>query len=337
MSKMMSAAVIDHYRQAELRFTTMPQPTMGPTDVLVKIRAASLNPIDFKTMHGDLRLLLHYQFPLIIGSDFAGQVAAVGEQVTTFKVGDAVYGRPRKNRIGTFATYLAIDATEIALMPAELSYTEAAALPLVGLTSYQALHDLMHLQPGQRVLIQAGAGGIGTTAIQLAKSMGAYVATTTSAKHAELVTALGADQVIDYHQTDFTTVLKDYDAVFDTLGGKSLLQAFQIVKPGGHVVSISGLPNAKFATEYGLPFWKRSLIKVASWRLSRLARKSGSQYHFLFMQPSGAELTQLTTLVTQAKLRPIIDRTYPFEQVNEALAYSKQGHATGKIIIEIGV
>ncbi|UIF29357.1 NADP-dependent oxidoreductase [Levilactobacillus brevis] len=335
MSETMQAAVITRYGQAMPLMKTVPVPSLQATDVLVKIKAVSLNPIDLKTMAGELKFLLSYRMPLILGSDFAGEVVAVGSQITPFKVGDAVYGRPRKSRIGTFAEYLAVDVADIALKPQSLTFNEAAALPLVGLTSYQALHDILHVKPGQKVLIQAGAGGIGTIAIQLAKYLGAQVATTTSPQNFALVRSLGADRVIDYHTEDFTTVLTDYDAVFDTLGGQSLAQAFSVVKRGGQVVSISGLPNVRFAKAYGLPLWKQGVLGVASHRLTRLERRSGVAYRFLFMAPSGTELALLTTLIAAGQLRPVIDRTFPFSALNQALTYFKQGHARGKIIVEM--
>lgn len=336
MTSSMQAAQITHYRQTTPTLQTIPIPTPRDHEVLVKIKAASINPIDLKTMAGGLKLLLTYPMPLTIGSDFAGEVVAVGKRVTQFKVGDAVYGRPQKNHIGTFADYIAVATADIALMPRHLTYQEAAAIPLVGLTSYQALHDLMHLTPGQKVLIQGGAGGIGTIAIPLAKRMGAYVATTASRKNFELVTRLGADRAIDYHTEDFAETLTDYDAVFDTRGGTTLEQAFRVVKPGGTVVSVSGLPTAKFAKDYGLPRWKRALFALAAHKLTRLARQTKTRYHFLFMTPSGRQLQVLTDLIEQDAWHPTIDRTFPLSQVDQALAHARGGHARGKIILNIG-
>lgn len=333
MTKTMQAARITHYGQTLPVTQIISQPTPGPTDVLVQIHAASINPIDLKTMHGGLKFLLPYQMPLTLGSDFAGTVVAVGQSVTDFHVGDAVYGRPRKNRIGTFAEAIAVNQADIALQPQNLSFEAAAAIPLVGLTSYQALHDLMHLRPGQKILIQAGAGGIGTLAIQLAKQLGAFVATTVSHQSFEQVAALGADRLIDYHTEDFATVLHDYDAVFDTLGGRALEQSFQIIKPGGHVVSLSGIPDGKFAAAYGLPWWKRQLLVAASHRVTHLAKQAQANYNFLFMHPSHVELEILTHLIEQERLHPVIDRVYPFSQLNQALSYAQAGHAHGKIIV----
>ena len=335
MSEKMQAALLTHYGQVTPLIKTVPVPTPRATDVLVRIRAASLNPIDLKTMAGGLKFLLPYRMPLILGSDFAGEIVAVGNQVTQFRVGDAVYGRPRKSRIGTFAEYLAVDAADIALKPRNLTFNEAAAIPLVGLTSYQALHDILRVKPGQKVLIQAGAGGIGTIAIQLATYLGAQVATTTSPKNFALVRSLGADRVIDYHNEDFATTLTNYDAVFDTLGGKSLEQAFSVVRRGGQVVSISGLPNVRFAKAYGLPLWKQGVLGIVTHRLTRLERQSGVAYHFLFMAPSGEELALLAALIVAGKLRPVIDRTFQFRDLDQALVYSKRGHARGKVIVEL--
>lgn len=336
MSTTMQAAVIDAYRQPFPTIKQVPRPQVRPHDVLVRIVAASINPIDLKTKDGGLKLLLPYDLPVILGSDFAGTVTAVGSAVTDYAVGDAVFGRVTKDRIGTFAEYIAVDHSAIARMPRNLSFEAAAALPLVGLTSYQALHDIMHLQPGQKVLIQGGSGGIGTIAIQLAKHFGAYVATTTSEDHFDLVQSLGADQSIDYHTTNFADVLADYDAVFDTRGGQTLADAFRIVKPGGQVVSIAGLPNARFGKAYGVAWWKRLAFGLATRQLTRLEKQSHATYTFLFMQPNGAQLTQLAQFVEAGIITPVIDRVVPFDQLNQALAYSQAGQAVGKIILKIG-
>ncbi|WP_334329515.1 NADP-dependent oxidoreductase [Companilactobacillus sp. HBUAS59699] len=331
----MQAALIHSYKQKELELTSVPIPDINSNDVLVKIIAASINPLDLRTMAGGLKMLLHYDMPLILGNDFAGEVVAVGSKVTQFKVGDEVFGRPRKDRIGTFAEYIAVNTEDIALKPKNLTFQEAAAIPLVGLTSYQALHDLMDLKPGKKVLIQAGSGGVGSIAIQIAKQLGAFVATTTSSKNVEFVKSLGADQIIDYHKENFANVLTDYDAVFDTLGDKNLEQSFKIVKPSGKIVSVSGLPDAKFGKSYGLPYWKQFLLKVATRNLSKLEKETQVQYNFLFMKPSGKQLSLLTEWIEKDQVRPIIDRVFDLNDINDALNYSRSGHAKGKIIINI--
>ncbi|EJX8084930.1 NADP-dependent oxidoreductase [Enterococcus faecalis] len=332
---MMKAALIHKYGQKELSIEEVLLPTIHDNDVLVKIIAASINPIDLKTKDGKVKMLLNYQMPLILGSDFAGIVVSVGKNVQNFRMGDAVYGRVPKNRVGTFAEYIAVDQAAVAMKPKNLTFEEAAAIPLVGLTSYQALHDIMNVQPGQKVLIQAGSGGIGTIAIQLAKLAGAYVATTTSSRNKEWVQALGADEVIDYRTQNFEEVLSDYDYVFDTMGGTILEKAFSVVKPQGKVVTLSGIPNERFAKEYGLPLWKQWAFKIATRKIHRLEQDTDVSYHFLFMRPDGEQLALLTEFIEQGKLQPIIDRVIPFSQIQEAVDYSLTGRAQGKIVVKI--
>lgn len=334
MKKTMTAAIITKYgQQAVLQEVAMP--TINANDVLVEIYAASINPIDFKTRDGKVKMLLHYDMPLILGSDFAGVVVQVGANVSHFKIGDAVYGRPRKTHIGTFAEYLAVDVADIAPKPKNLSFEEAASIPLVGLTTYQALHDIMQIKAQDKLLIQAGSGGIGTFAIQLAKTMGAYVATTTSTKNVEFVQALGADKVINYREENFEDVLKDYDYVYDTLGGEALAKAFQITKAGGKIVSLSGLPNERFAKENGYGWGKQKLFKLATRNLSKLEKRYQVSYHFLFMKPSGEQLAIITELIEAQKIKPIIDKVIAFENIAEAFSYSESGRARGKVIIKI--
>ncbi len=335
MTRKMKAAVIDNYKQPMPKLKEMDIPTIRPNDVLVKIVAASINPIDLKTKDGGLKMLLKYEMPMIMGSDFAGIITEVGPDVSHYQVGDAVYGRVQKDRIGTFAEYIAVDQGDIALKPQNINFEEAASIPLVGLTSYQALHDIMQIQPGQKVMIQGGSGGIGTIAIQIAKYLGAYVATTTSADNFELVRALGADYPIDYRTTNFAEVLSDYDYVFDTRGGKTLEDAFKFIKPGGKVVSIAGLPNKRFGKEYGVPLWKQLAFGYVTRELTKLEKQTGASYTFLFMKPSGEQLDILGQLIEAGIIKPVIDRVVPFTEIEEALTYSKSGHATGKIILQM--
>lgn len=335
MKNTMQAAVIDTYKQPMPKIKEVPIPNIRSNDVLVKIVAASINPIDIKTKDGGLKMLLSYDMPMIMGSDFAGIVTAVGEKVTNYSVGDAVYGRVQKNRIGTFAEYISVDQGDIALKPKNINFEEAASIPLVGLTSYQALHDIMQIQPGEKVLIQGGSGGIGTIAIQIAKYLGAYVATTTSATNFDLVKSLGADYPINYQTTNFAEVLKDYDYVFDTRGGATLEDAFKIIKPGGKVVSIAGLPNYRFGKEYGVPLWKRLAFGIVTRNLTKLEKQTKASYTFLFMKPSGTQLDILGQLIEAEIIKPVIDRIVPLSKIEEALTYSQSGHATGKIILQM--
>lgn len=331
----MKAMVIDQYGKAPMCLAEVPTPEINEYEVLAEIHAASINPIDFKIRDGKVKLLIQYKMPLILGNDFSGVVVKVGEKVTRFKVGDEIYARPRKSKIGTFAEYISIHEDDIALKPKNLSFEEAASIPLVGLTSYQALHDIMQLQKGQKILIHAGSGGVGTFAIQLAKAMGATVATTASEAGADLVTSLGADKVINYKKENFEAILKNYDAVFDTLGGKTLEKSFEIIKEGGKIVSVSGRPNARFAKEYGAGFFKTLLFSAASHKLTALEKKHHAQYSFLFMKPSGEQLRIIADLIESGKIKPIIDRTFSFEEAQKAMEYAESGRAKGKIIVKM--
>ncbi|MGE7837474.1 NADP-dependent oxidoreductase [Viridibacillus arvi] len=331
----MKAMVIDRYGKVPIHLTEMPLPEIGDYEVLTEIQAASINPIDFKIRDGKVRLLTKYKMPLILGNDFSGVVVKVGAKVTRFTVGDEIYGRPRKSKIGTFAEFLAIHENDIALKPKNLSFEEAASIPLVGLTSYQALHDIIQLQKGQKILIQAGAGGVGTFAIQLAKLMGATVATTTSDAGMNLVKSLGADEIINYKTEKFEDRLNNYDAVFDTLGGKVLEKSFNVIKGGGKIVSVSGLPNARFAREYRLGFFKTMLFSAASYKLTTLEKKHNAQYTFLYMKPNGDQLSTIANSIESGGITPVIDKVFSFEDTQKAMEYSELGRAKGKIIVKI--
>ncbi|PEX90691.1 NADP-dependent oxidoreductase [Bacillus cereus] len=331
----MKAMIIDKYGKVPMRMTEVPTPEINEYEVLAEIHAASINPIDFKIRDGKVKMLLKYEMPLILGNDFSGVIVKVGAKVTRFKVGDEIYARPKKDKIGTFAEYIAIHEEDIALKPKNLSFEEAASIPLVGLTSYQALHDIMHLQKGQKILIHAGSGGVGTFAIQLAKIMGATVTTTASEAGANLVKSLGADEIINYKTEKFEDILTNYDAVFDTIGGTTLEKSFNIIKSGGNIVSVSGMPNARFGKEFGSGFFKTFLFSLASKKLTALEKKHNAQYSFLFMKPSGDQLRTIANYIEAGKIKPVIDRVFPFEDAQKAMEYSESGRAKGKIIVKI--
>jgi alcohol dehydrogenase len=332
----MKAMTIKQYgKTIPLELTDLPIPDMGEQDVLVEIHAASINPIDFKIRDGKVKMLLNYKMPLVLGNDFSGKVIQTGSKVSKFQIGDEVYGRPRKNRIGTFAEYLSVHEEDVALKPENLTFEEAASLPLVGLTTWQAFHEILQLKPDQKILIHAGAGGVGTFAIQLAKEMGAFVATTASEKGFDLVSSLGADRVINYKEEQFEEILNEYDAVFDTLGGDSLNRSFRILKPHGKIVSVSAVPNRRFAVENNLGFIKRLLFSVVSRNISALEKKFNVDYHFLFMKPSGEQLTKIKHLVEKGSIRPVIDRVYSIEEAQEAVQYVEMGRAKGKVVIQV--
>jgi alcohol dehydrogenase len=332
----MKAMTIKQYgKTIPLELTDLPIPGIGEQDVLVEIHAASINPIDFKIRDGKVKMLLNYKMPLVLGNDFSGKVIQTGSKVSKFQIGDEVYGRPRKNRIGTFAEYLSVHEEDVALKPENLTFEEAASLPLVGLTTWQAFHEILQLKPDQKILIHAGAGGVGTFAIQLAKEMGVFVATTASEKGFDLVSSLGADRVINYKEEQFEEILNEYDAVFDTLGGDSLNRSFRILKPHGKIVSVSAVPNRRFAVENNLGFIKRLLFSVVSRNISALEKKFNVDYHFLFMKPSGEQLTKIKHLVEKGSIRPVIDRVYSIEEAQEAVQYVETGRAKGKVVIQV--
>jgi len=330
------AAFIDGYGSDQvLRVGDFPAPKTGPSDILVRVHAASVNPVDFKLRDGKLRLLRRYQFPLILGHDCAGEVVQVGEDVTQFKVGDRIFSRPRNGRIGTFAEFIAIDQSEAALMPPNLNYHEAASLPLVALTSWQALVDVAQLKPRQQLLIPAGSGGVGTFAIQLAKHIGAEVWTTTSGKNLEFVKSLGADHAINYQDEDFEKRVNNLDVVFDTLGGDSLDRSFAITRPNGWVVSIAGSPDYRNAEEMGLDMLRSLLLRVVGLRVNSRARRAGVNYRFIFMKPLGEELAQIAALISEGVIKPVVDRIFPISECQSAIEYSASGRARGKIVISL--
>jgi NADPH:quinone reductase-like Zn-dependent oxidoreductase len=330
----MMAFVVDKYGKDGPRAADVPEPTVGRRDVLVRVSAASINPLDKMTRDGELKRLIKYRPPFVLGHDMAGVVTDVGADVRDFTVGDEVYARPRDLRIGTFAEFIAIDQDDVAPKPASLTLKEAAAVPLVALAAWQILVDRAHLQPGQKVLVHAGAGGLGSTVVQLAKHLGAIVAATTGTATADLVRNLGADVVVDYTKQDFAQALSGYDLVIDSLGGQNLQKSLTVLKPGGLAVGVAGPPDAGFARQLGAP----SILGVVMTLLSRKVRKQGRalgvRYEFFFMRASGPQLRELGALYDAGALRPVIDSTFRFEQTPEAMAYVEQGRTkAGKVVV----
>lgn len=332
----MKAFVVDKYkRKGRLRLADMPEPQLGANDVLVRIHATAINLLDSKVRDGEFKLFLPYRPPFILGHDLAGTVVRVGAQVRRLKVGDEVYARPRDHRIGTFAEFIAIDEADVALKPASLTMEEAAGIPLVGLTAWQALVEVGKVQPGQKVFIQAGSGGVGTFAIQLAKHLGATVATTTSAANVELVKTLGADVVIDYKTQNFERVLSGYDLVLNSQDPKTLAKSLNVLKPGGQLVSISGPPDLPFARSLGLNLFLRFVMRMLSMGVLKKAKARGVGYSFLFMHADGAQLAQIAKLIDTGVIRPVVDKVFPFAQTAEALAYVENGRAKGKLVVTV--
>jgi NADPH:quinone reductase-like Zn-dependent oxidoreductase len=332
----MKAVVIDRYGGNEVvREGEMPDPELRDEDVLVQIHAASVNPVDLKIREGKLKLILPYRLPLILGNDLAGVVVQVGPGVRRFKPGDEVYARPHKDRIGTFAELIAIREDAVAIKPRQLTMEEAASVPLVGLTAWQALVERASVKAGEKVLIHAGSGGVGTMAVQLAKHLGAIVATTTSTANLDWVKGLGADIVIDYRKDDFETTLRDYDVVLDTLGGEALEKSLRVLKPGGKLVSIAGPPDPDFARQMGANWVLRLAMRLLSRRIRRRAKRLRVNYSFLFMRSSGDQLREVGSLIDAGLIRPVVDQVLPFESTKEALAYVEKGHAKGKVVVKI--
>ena len=332
----MQAFILDKYgRKTLLRQGEVADPQVNEDDVLVEVHAAGVNLLDAKLRNGEFKLILPYRLPLVLGHDVAGVVVRVGARVTQFKRGDEVYARPSDHRIGTFAERIVVAERDLALKPKNLSMVEAASIPLVGLTAWQALVEQAHLAPGQKVFIQAGSGGVGTFAIQLAKHLGATVATTTSASNADLVRGLGADLIVDYRTEDFEASLRDYDLVLHSQDAKTLQKSFRVLRTGGQLVSISGPPDPAFAEEIHASWFVSLVTRLLSRGARRTAKQRGTSFAFLFMKASGEQLRQITALIEGGQIRPVVDKVFPFASTNEALAYVEGGRAKGKVVIKV--
>lgn len=331
----MRAYILKHYGGPDgSRLMEVPAPVPGPRDLLVAVRAAGLNPVDFKFRQGKLRAILRPRLPFVLGNELAGEVIAVGGEVKRFRVGDRVFARVAKDRAGAFAEQACVDEVDAAPMPRDLDFAAAAAVPLAGLTALQALRDELDVQPGQKVFISGGAGGVGTFAIQIAKWLGGHVTTTASPRGEALVRSLGADEVIDCTSRDISKMGAGFDAGFDLIGGKTLEQMFEIMKPGTKVVSIAALPEPQTAIkDLGGRRALSAIFWVISYGIRARARRAGISYRYLFMHPSGRELAQLAELIEQGKLKVIVDKTYPFANISDALAYVESGRAKGKVVV----
>jgi len=333
---MMKAFIVKRYSKEEkLQLVELPIPAVKDNEVLVQIYAASINQIDIKLKSGEFKLILPYKFPLILGHDVAGIVTKTGSKVSRFKVGDEIFAQPAIYKIGSLAEYIAINETDVALKPKNISMEEAASIPLVGLTSWQALIEKANLKKGQKVFIQAGSGGVGTFAIQLAKHLGATVATTTSATNIGLVKSLGADIVIDYKKDDFETMLRDYDVVLNSQDTKTLDKSLRILKPNGKIISISGPPDTDFANQIGSPWFIKLIMKILSSGTKKKAKRLGVDYSFLFMRADGNQLTEIALLINAGIIKPVMDKVFPFEQTNDALAYVETGRSKGKVVVKL--
>ena len=322
-------AISDSVRLAEI-----PDPVAGPGEVLIEIHAASLNPIDFKLVHGDLKRVSKYVLPRPIGFDASGIVTSVGAGASKFKPGDVIYVRASRDTIGTFAEQISLDENLVALKPATISHAEAASLPLVGLTTVQ-MFGRAGAKSGQRILIHAGSGGVGTFAVQYAKYLGLHVTSTTSSKNADFVASLGADRVIAYDRENYLQQGSNYDIVYDTLGGGFTIDAFKIVKRGGVVISLSGPPDRDFARREGAGL----LVGIVVWLMGRkvyaASTAAGARYEWSFTESNGDQLRDIAALVENGAIKPVIDREFAFEQLPDALTYLETGRARGKVVLGI--
>lgn len=332
----MKALVLKRYGGAgSLELSDVSRPLIKPDEILVQVHAAGLNPVDNMISKGMFKPIIKLKLPAIMGSDLAGVVVEVGSRVSRFKAGDAVFACVFELGVGSLAEFVAVPESAAAHKPANLDFVQAASVPMVALTSWQALKERIKLRPGQKVFIPAGSGGIGTFAIQLAKHFGARVGTTTSSGNVELVRSLGADEVVDYKKEEFERVLKDYDAVLGTVKGEGLEKAVGILNPNGTVVSLVGPPDAAFARARGMNVLMKFVFGLLSRKMRRLADRRDASYSFMFVRPDGRQLAEIGELLESSHLRPVVDKVFPFAQAKEGLAYLEQGRAKGKVVVQM--
>jgi NADPH:quinone reductase-like Zn-dependent oxidoreductase len=332
----MKALILKSYGALDqLEFAELPRPAIKPDEMLVQVHAAGLNPIDYMIPKGMFKPIMPIQLPHVVGSDLAGVVVETGSRVTHFKPGDAVFASIFDLPGGSLAEFAAVPESAAAHKPANLDFVQAASIPMVGLTSWQALRERLQLKRGQKVFIPAGSGGIGTFAIQLAKHFGATVGTSTSSGNVALVRTLGADEVVDYKKNDAGQVLHDYDAILGTLRGDALEKSLTILKPGSKIVSLIGPPDAAFARARGMNFVMKAIFSLLSAKIIRRARARDAAYSFLFVRPDGSQLAEIGKLLAAERIRPVIDQVFAFEQAKDGLAYLEQGRAKGKVVVRM--
>ncbi len=332
----MKAVQIDNYSKTidSVKIREVSIPEIKPDEVLIRVKSVGINPVDNMITRGEVKLITPYSFPLTIGNELAGVIEKTGEKVIEFKEGDRVFSRLPTNKIGAFAEYVAINKKDLAKIPEYLSFNEAAAIPLTALTAYQAL-DILQLKSGETLFISGGSGGFGAMAVPLAKARGIKVITNGSLENKERVLALGAEQFLDYKTEDYAQLLYDVDGVIDTIGGKDTEKQFSILKQGGKLVSLKGMPNGRFAKKMGLPLWKQWVFGFAGRSFDNMAKKRNQEYHFIFVQSSGEQLSEIAKVLEENQIRPSIDSIYSFEDIAKALAKVDKGSSKGKTIVEI--
>ena len=332
----MKAVQIDNYSKTidSVKIREVSIPEIKPDEVLVRVKSVGINPVDNMITRGEVKLITPYSFPLSIGNELVGVIEKTGEKVTEFKEGDRVFSRLPTNKIGAFAEYVAINKKDLAKIPEYLSFNEAAAIPLTALTAYQAL-DILQVKSGETLFISGGSGGFGAMTVPLAKARGIKVITNGSLENKERVLALGAEQFLDYKTGDYAQLLHDVDGVIDTIGGKDTEKQFSILKQGGKLVSLKGMPNGRFAKKMGLPLWKQWIFGFAGRSFNNMAKKRNQEYHFIFVQSSGEQLSEIAKVLEENQIRPSIDSIYPFEDIAKALVKVDKGSSRGKTIVEI--
>ena len=332
----MKVVQIDNYSKTidSVKIREINIPEIKPDEVLVRVKSVGINPVDNMITRGEVKLITPYSFPLSIGNELAGVIEKTGEKVTEFKEGDQVFSRLPTNKIGAFAEYVAINKKDLAKIPEYLSFNEAAAIPLTALTAYQAL-DILQVKSGETLFISGGSGGFGAMAVPLAKARGIKVITNGSLENKERVLALGAEQFLDYKTEDYAQLLHDVDGVIDTIGGKDTEKQFSILKQGGKLVSLKGMPNGRFAKKMGLPLWKQWIFGFAGRSFDNMAKKRNQEYHFIFVQSSGEQLSEIAKVLEENQIRPSIDSIYSFEDIAKALVKVDKGSSRGKTIVEI--
>ena len=332
----MKVVQIDNYSKTidSVKIREINIPEIKPDEVLVRVKSVGINPVDNMITRGDVKLITPYSFPLTIGNELAGVIEKTGEKVTEFKEGDRVFSRLPTNKIGAFAEYVAINKKDLAKIPEYLSFNEAAAIPLTALTAYQAL-DILQVKSGETLFISGGSGGFGAMAVPLAKTRGIKVITNGSLENKERVLALGAELFLDYKTEDYAQLLHDVDGVIDTIGGKETEKQFSILKQGGKLVSLKGMPNGRFAKKMGLPLWKQWIFGFAGRSFDNMAKKRNQEYHFIFVQSSGEQLSEIAKVLEENQIRPSIDSIYSFEDIAKALVKVDKGSSRGKTIVEI--
>jgi len=334
--KTMKAFTFKRYgKSPELGFDDVDYPSVNADEILVKVYAAGLNPIDNMILTGIFKPVMHFKLPATLGSDLSGVVIAVGSGVTRFTPGDEIFASIFDTGTGSLAEFAVVPEKAAAIKPANLDFVQAASLPMVSLTSWQALKERAKIQMGQKVFIPAGSGGIGTLAIQLAKHFGATVGTTTSTANVGWMHQLGADEVVDYKKQPFENVLSGYDIVLGTIRGDAIEKSTQILKPCGKIVSLVGPLDVAFARARGLNFFLRFVFGLMSRKIMRLSKKRGLTYSFLFVRPDGDQLNHIGKLIEAEQIKPTIDKVFPFSEAKNALAYLAEGHAKGKVVVNM--